>query len=186
MAIQARVTSTDALESFRSSLIIFINRARTSVDEAGDEVRRMRSWLQNDQRLLWEREIRKRAKALDQAQHELRNAQFTGNQESAVHLRQNAVQRAKQALAEAEEKLRRVKKWNQNYEHTTDPAVKKLESFRQFVGDNLPKAVAHLRNIQKALEDYAGADAPASGPGPAETPVHGEPAEIAPTEPPAT
>jgi uncharacterized protein YoxC len=183
MAIQARVTSTDAIESFRACLIVFISKARQSVDEAIDEVRRTRYWLQCDQPLRWEAEIRRRTKALDQAQHELRNVQLAGNQESAVMTRRAAVNRAKQALAEAEEKLRRVKKWNVNYDNSADPVVKKVESFRQFVNDDLAKAVAHLRNVEKALEAYAETGAPASSPGPAAAPASGEPAEPGETAP---
>jgi hypothetical protein len=190
MAIQARVTSTDALESFRAKLIVFLHKARTSVDDVTDEVRRMRSWLQHDQPMRWEGEIRRRTKTLDQAQHELRNAQFAGNQESAVQTRQAAVNRAKQALAEAEDKLRRVKKWNLNYDNTADPIVKRLDSFRGFVTDELPKAVAHLRNVQKVLEAYAETGAPASDSGGAPASAPGEQSEpgesASATEPPVT
>jgi hypothetical protein len=188
MATQARVTSTDALDTFRASLIVFIAKARTCADDAGDEVRRTRSWLQNEQMLRWEGEIRRRAKALDQAQNELRNAQFAGGQQSAVQIRQAAVNRAKQTLAEAEDRVRRVKKWNQNYDNCADPVVKRLEGFNQFITFDLPKAVAHLRNVQKALEAYA--ETGASGSGPAVAPAAGEEAEPGttepPTEPPAT
>jgi DNA repair exonuclease SbcCD ATPase subunit len=181
MAIQAKVTSTDALESFRAKLIVFINKARTSVDDVTDEVRRTRSWLQIDQPSRWEGEIRRRAKALDQAQQELRNAQLGGNQEAAVQTRQAAVNRARQAMAEAEDKLRRVRKWNQNYDNTSDPMVKRLDNLRQFVSDELPKAVAHLRNVQKVLEAYADTDAPDSGSGAAAAPAPGQEAEPAQT-----
>jgi DNA repair exonuclease SbcCD ATPase subunit len=177
MAIQARVTSTDALESFRAKLIVFINKARTSVDDVADEVRRTRSWLQTDQPSRWEGEIRRRAKALDQAQQELRNAQLGGNQEAAVQTRQAAVNRARQAMAEAEDKLRRVRKWNQNYDSMSDPMVKRLDSLRQFVTDELPKAVAHLRNVQKVLEAYAETGAPDSGSDATPNPANGGPTE---------
>jgi hypothetical protein len=160
MAVQARVTSTDALESFRASLIVFMNKARLSVDDAGDEVRRMRSWLQTEQPMRWEGEIRRRAKALDQAEHELRNAKFASAQDSAVQIRQRAVNRAKEALAEAHEKLRRIKKWNLAFDHSAEPVVKRLENFRQFLTGDLPKAVAYLRNVQTALEAYAESGGP--------------------------
>jgi hypothetical protein len=172
MAIQARVTSTDALEMFRAKLVIFISKARVSVDDATDEVRRTRVWLQHDQPMRWQGEIRQRTKKLDQAQHELRNAQFAA-QEAAIQTRQAAVNRAKQALAEAEDKLRRIKKWNLNYDNIADPIVRRLDGFRQFVTDDLPKGVAHLRNIQKALEAYAEANASISGGG-AAAPASGE------------
>ena len=148
----------------------------------------MRSRLQNELPLHWEGEIRRRTKALDQAQHELRNAKMSGNQESAVQLRQATVNRAKQAIAEAEDKLRRIKKWNLNYDSSADPVAKRLENFRQFITSDLAKAVAHLRNVQKALEAYAETNAPSgtvpAAPAPAE---ETQPDEIAaPTETTAT
>jgi predicted DNA-binding protein YlxM (UPF0122 family) len=190
MAIQARVTSTEALELFRAKLIIFLNKARVNVDDVSDEVRRTRAWLQQEQPQRWEGEIRRRAKQLDQAQSDLRNAEFAGNQEATKQSRQAVVNRAKQLLTEAEDKLRRVKKWNQNYDNVSDPYVKKLESFRQIVTEDLPKAIAHLRNIQKALEAYAetGGSLPDSGTAPESAPgEQGAPVEAAPsTEPPVT
>ncbi|HUB68270.1 MAG TPA: hypothetical protein VL981_12360 [Candidatus Methylacidiphilales bacterium] len=190
MAIQARVTSTDALEMFRAKLVIFMGKARVTLDDVTDEVRRTRVWLQHDQPMRWEGEIRRRTKILDQAMHELRNAQFAG-QEAAIQTRQAAVNRAKQGLAEAEDKLRRIKKWNQNYDNISDPIVRRLDGFRGFVTDELPKGAAHLRNIQKALEAYAEANAALQGGG-AAAPASGENEKVesgqaAPaTEPPAT
>ena len=176
MAIQARVTSTEALESFRASLIVFITKARVSVDDVSDEVRRMRSWLQNDQPRLWESEIKKRSKKLEQAQAELQSAQFAGGRESAVMVRQAAVNRAKQAVAEAEDKLRRIKKWSMNYDNATSPIAKKMESFREIVMTDLPKAVAHLDSVQRALEAYAEISAPAGSSGPAIASAPSDPA----------
>jgi predicted DNA-binding protein YlxM (UPF0122 family) len=164
---------------FRAKLIVFITKARQGVDTAIDDVRRMRYWLQSEQPLRWEAEIRRRAKALDQATHELRNAELAGNQESAVVTRRAAVNRARQMLTEAEDKLRRVRKWNSSYDSSTDPIVKKVESFRQFINDDLAKAVSHLRNVEKVLEAYTASGAPASASSSeaGAEPASGEPAE---------
>ena len=43
---QAKVTSTEALGAFRSSLILFIETAGNALDEVRDEVRRTRTWVQ--------------------------------------------------------------------------------------------------------------------------------------------
>ena len=163
MANQARVTSTEALDTFRAHLIIFMNKANRAVDDVNDEVRRTRVWLQHDQRVLWESEFRKREKALAQAEQELMSVRLTGNHETAMIIRQQAVNKAKRALGEAGDKLRRVKAWNQNYDGLADPIVKRLESLRQFLGNDIPKGIAYLVNAQRALDAYAGAGAPASG-----------------------
>src|SRR5271156_6038224 len=131
MANQARVTSTDALESFRASLIVFLGKARRSLDDVGDEVRRTRQWLQHDQRILWEGELRRRTKALEAAQQELMSVRLASHQESALMARQAAVNKAKRALTEAEDKIRKVKTGNQNFDQAADPIVKRLESIRE-------------------------------------------------------
>lgn len=155
MADQAKVTSLDALEHLRSSLIVFINRAQSSVDEVLDEVRRTRMWLLNDQRYHWEREIRKRQKLLDAARTELMSARMSGLRE-VTSPQENAMRKAKEALADAEEKLRNVKRWTRDYEHAVAPLTRKIESLRYFLDHDLPKGLAFLVQAQRTLEEYAG------------------------------
>lgn len=175
MAIQAKVTSTEALESFRASLVVFLAKARKSLDDAGDGVRRTRQWLQHDQRTHWEGELRRRAKQLEQAQQELMSVRLTAtvHQPSAVMNRQMAVDKARRELAEVEGKLRRLKAWNQNYDASTDPIVKRMDKLRQTL-DELPKAISYLVSVQKALDAYAESAGPA-GVLPTETPPPSEP-----------
>jgi len=91
MATHAKVTSVDALEIFRASLIVFLNKAHSALDQASDEIRRTRSWIQHDQRTHWENEMRRRARALAQAEQELLSARMTkaldnlSAQQAAVH-----------------------------------------------------------------------------------------------------
>ncbi len=155
MGTQARVATTDAFESFRASLVVFLGKARRAVDDAGDEVRRTRGWLQHDQYIHWEGELRRRTKLLDQAQQELRSAQFTGNRDSALMQRQAAVTKAMQSVDEAGAKLRCVKKWNQSYDNNADPILKRLEGIRQYLEIDLPKAVAYLNSARETLERYS-------------------------------
>jgi len=176
MANQARVTSTDALESFRASLIVFLGKARRSVDDVGDDVRRTRQWLQHDQRVLWEGELRRRTKALQQAQQELTSVQLASHQESALLARHAAVNKAQRAVSEAEERIRKVKTWSQNFDNRADPIVKRLESLRQVLDQDMPKAISYLAGAQRTLEAYADTPAPATGSEPAAM----TPAETAP------
>ena len=159
MATQAKITSLEALDAFRSSLIVFQSKARRSMDDVGDEVRQTRQWLQHEKRLHWETEIRQRTKKLAQAEQELLSAKLAGHRDALI-VRQAVVQRAKQALAEAEGKLHAVKKWMMQYDSISDPIHKRLDELRQYLEFDLPKAVAYLVNTQKTLESYT--DAPTS------------------------
>jgi len=154
MADQAQVTSFDALEIFRTNLILFLNKARIQVDDAGSGIRRTQGWLQNDQRLYWEREIRRRRRALDQAEAELLNAKMSNLREN-LSVELMAVRRAKKAFVEAEEKLQNVKRWSRNFESCVAPLAKNLESLRGVLDHELPKALSYLLETQKTLESYA-------------------------------
>ena len=168
MADQAQVTSFDALETFRTNLILFLNKARIQVDDAGSGIRRTQGWLQNDQRLYWEREIRRRRRALDQAEAELLNAKMSNLREN-LSVELMAVRRAKKAFVEAEEKLQNVKRWSRNFESCVAPLAKNLESLRGVLDHELPKALSYLLETQKTLESYAeiGTSSDANRPPPA-------------------
>jgi len=165
MATQAKITSTDALETFRAALIVFLAKARRSLDDASDEVRRTRQWLQNDQRVHWEGEFRRRMKKLEQAQQELMSARLgaSANQQSALMARQMAVAKAQHEVTEVEGKLRRLKAWSQNYDTAADPIVKRMERLGQSLAE-LPKAISYLVSVQKTLEAYAESAGPVTMP----------------------
>ena len=177
MAPQAKVTSLEALETLRSSLIVFKAKARRALEEAQAEGVQMRQWLQSDQRTRWEQEIRARAKKLEQAEQELMTARLSGHRE-ALLARQAAVQKLQQAQAEAQAKLRAVKQWAIRYDNTADPVFRRLEELRHFLESDLPQATAFLANARKALEAYAEPGAPGRG---SSTPAAGtEPASPQP------
>lgn len=172
MADQAKVTSLEALEIFRTNLILFLTKAHNRMDEVGDDIRRTRSWIQTDQRLHWEGEIRRRRQALGQAEQELLSAKLSALRENLA-MEMAAVRRAKQALDEAEKKLRNVKQWTRNYETLVQPLAKQLEGLRGALDHEMPLAISSLLQTQKILGAYAEVGAPRSvqkppAPGPEE------------------
>jgi DNA repair exonuclease SbcCD ATPase subunit len=170
MAEQAKVSSLDALEIFRTSLIAFLTRAHQSVDQVGDEIRRTRGWLQFDQRTHWEGEIRKRRKLLDLAEQELFSAKLS-NLRDNISAQQNAVRKAREALEHAEKKLRAVKKWTRDFDGAVEPMTRRIDSLRSVLDFDLPKALAYLVQAQKILEDYAETRPTLSGPPPTAEPT---------------
>jgi hypothetical protein len=168
MADQVKITSVDVLETFRSRLIVFLTKAKRAVDEASDDARRTRNWLYGEQKMFWETQWRKRRKAYDQAQQELVSARFSEFNDSPS-LQQAAVRKTKAALDEAEEKLRKIKAWSRDFDRYAEPVVKKLEGMKHYIEHDLPKAIAHLTQIQRTLaayaETYATSDAPPAGTG---------------------
>jgi predicted S18 family serine protease len=154
MPERAQVHSTDALESFRSHLIVYINQARPALEEAAAEVLRVRSWLENEQRGYWENQIRKRSKALEQAQQALFSARL-GLLRRETAAEQMAFQRAKKALEQAEDKLRAVKKWAREFDSRVQPLLKQTDKLHTVFSNDLVKAVASLTQTINTLAAYA-------------------------------
>ncbi len=153
MAEQVKITSLDALESLRARMIVFMTRARRSLDQVSDEVRQTRQWLQNDRRVYWEDQLRKRRRMLDQAEGELMSARMSEFVDSPT-VQQQAVRKSRLAVEEADEKLRQVKRWTHNFDSTVDPLLKRLETLRYELDHEMPKAVFFLVQVQRTLEDY--------------------------------
>ena len=70
MPQKAVVTSLEAIEDFRSNLVLYLSKARPALEEASAEVFRVRSWIQNEQRAFWEAQVRRRTKELEEARRE--------------------------------------------------------------------------------------------------------------------
>jgi multidrug resistance efflux pump len=153
MADQARISNVDAIESFRSALIVFISKTRQSLEMAQDSVKKARAWLQTEQPAFWSAQIKQRQKRLEQAQQELMSARLSEFVDSPT-VQQMAVRKAKAALEEAQAKLERTKGWARDYDRMVDPLARKLDSLRDYIENDLSLAVVHLVEIQKTIDAY--------------------------------
>jgi len=156
----AHVTSLDALESFRSALVVYLSQARPALEEVSADVLRTRLWVEEEQRLHWEHQMRRRAKALEEAQQTLFSARLSPVRH-ATAADQFAVQRAKQAVAEADLKLKTIKRWARDFDGRVQPLVKQMEKLQTVLAHDMVKAVAYLTEAVKILAAYAEARPPA-------------------------
>jgi len=168
MAQHAKVTSVEAIEAFRSNLIVFLSKARPAVEEVSSEVMRTRLWVQEDQRRYWENQFRIRSRKLERAQGELSSARMSTIQTATV-AQQMEVRRAKEAVEEAQAKLVMLKKWGRELESRAAPLVKQVEQLHGFLCSDMAKAVAYLAQVVKTLEAYADVRSVGGGVPPPET-----------------
>jgi hypothetical protein len=159
MDSQARVGSIEALEGFRAALIRYTERARRALDDVTGEVKRTRGWLEVEQRQKWEGEYRRRARLLEQAEQELYSARMSSLRDDKT-AQQMAVNKARRALAEAEEKLNVLKRWRQAFDARIEVLAKQLESLHETLSRQMPKGVVSLSNSIRLLQDYAEVHAP--------------------------
>ncbi len=153
MSNRAKVSSVEAIEGFRNSLIIYLSKARPSLEDVNTDVARTRSWIENEQRLHWEHEFKRRKHKLEDAQNALFSAELSNLREVSAAERV-AVNKAKAALDEAEVKLRLVKRWNRELSSQLEPLAKQLEHLHTVFSSELPHAIAYLSKTVETLHDY--------------------------------
>jgi len=154
MPEKAHVTSVDAIEEFRTNLVLYVSKARPTVEEVSSDVLRMRMWLQNDQRMTLEALVRRRTKELEAAQAALSSARIAVlRQETSAE--QMAVLRAKRALEEAEAKLKKLKQWNRDFDSQVEPLARQLEKVHTVLSHDMIEAAALLKQMADTLAAYA-------------------------------
>lgn len=154
MSQRAHVTSVEALEAFRSRLIVYMTQARSALEEVSADVVRTRVWLENDQRLYWEKELRRRSRELDEAQQALFSARISNlKQESSME--ELMVHRAKRLLDEGVARHRVVKQWNREFEGRVQPMVKQMEKLHTILSNDLVLATTYLTQAMGTLAAYA-------------------------------
>src|SRR5277367_2963431 len=153
MASAAQITSVEAIETFRARLVVYLAQMRPLMDEISHEALQARLWLENDQQRFWQDQFRRRYRKLEEARQELFAAKLSDLQEaSALHYM--AVQRAQRAVAEAENKLAVIKKWNFEIEDRTAPFTRQIDQLQGFLAQDMSRAVAFLDQVLAALAAY--------------------------------
>lgn len=158
MSIRADVRSLDAIEAFRGNLAKYLERARATLDEVDAEVVRTRSWLESDQKTYLMNQVRIRSRELEetkQARFNVNLSAFRGEQSSRM-----AVHRSERLLREAEDKVKVLKRWCGKYDNKVEPLKRQVDRLRNVLDYDLPRAIAHLANIVRTLDEYAATPPP--------------------------
>jgi hypothetical protein len=179
MSHHAQVKSVEALAAFRTTLVLYRDKAIRTLDDVREEVVRTRTWLETDRQLHWRRLIRDREARLAQADQELLTARLSGHPE-AIQDRRMAVYRARAALEEAQQGLGRVRHWLNHYQSEIDPRLKPLLHLRQFLATDTEQALNYLANSTTILAEYSAPGTPAPS-NSAPSPVSVSPNTPAPT-----
>jgi len=169
MPEQAHVTSLEAIEAFRTSLILYVSKARPTLEEVSADVLRTKLWLENDQRMQLEGQVRRRTRELEQAEQALSSARMS-NLREATAADQMAVHKARRAREEAEAKLKNLKRWHREFDSRVEPLVKQLEKLHTLLANDMLQANAYLAQVTDTLAAYAEVAPPgtAAAPQPAE------------------
>ncbi len=154
----AHVTNLEALERFRSSLVLFLERANLVLDEVSEETKRTRVWLQTEQRLKLAQETKRRERELERLEQELFSARLSDLAQKKTGA-QMQVNQKRRELRELEETRRRADAWLRNYDSTIEPEARKVEKLRHHLDTDMARAVVFLTEAVRQLDAYASGDA---------------------------
>ena len=157
----ARVTSLDALRNFKAALQLFAEDSTIALSEASSDAQRGVWYVANDCKAHWTRELKKRNEKLQQAKAELFKKQLESNdtRTSAVVERKN-VQKWEAAVAQAEQKLQRIKHWSNALERDFMLFKAGVQGMSNIVASDIPSATARIERMIKSLEEYIHLAAP--------------------------
>ena len=146
MSDSARVESTDAIKEFRIYLTKFQEKATLALGDADSDVNRISRWLEGEAMNHWTSTIRKRQEELLKAEEAFRFKRLykdaSGSMPSAVE-EQKAVQVAKKKLADVQEKLANVKRWNRQLQKEVVLYRGGVSRFNIQVASGVPAAVGN-------------------------------------------
>ena len=165
MRSEVDVKSLDALRDAKNALVEFREVCGVALSESYADVHRTVAWLQNDRRMYWQTQIRKRNETLAQAKSELFRAQLSATESNPTCMDQKrAVAKAERGVAEAHEKVNRIKKWLMLLDREVMLFKGQCQQMARTVEGDIPRGEARLELLMDKLDKYMQVRAPESGP----------------------
>jgi hypothetical protein len=160
---KAKVDSLEVLKSFRAALWKFGETSMAALAEAEGEVHRTMVWLETEQLIYWQNEIRKRHDWVEKCKEAYRQKTLfkdaAGTKSSGFDERK-ALEKANRALEEAEEKYANVQKYVRILQKELQNFTGSLQRFSTDVSSVLPMTVAKLEKMYGQLEAYVNLSVP--------------------------
>lgn len=150
----AHVTNLESLERFRSSLVLFLERANLILDEVGEEVKRTRIWLQTEQRLKLALEMKRIHRELEMLEAELFSARLSDLAQKKTGV-QMLVNQKRRETRELEETQRKVAGWLRGYDSIVETEANKVEKLRHHLDTDMVRAVTYLKEAILQLNAYS-------------------------------
>jgi hypothetical protein len=157
MSPGAKVRSIDAVEAMASSVTVFGDETSAALADLELEIRRAVEWIRHDRKLYWEKEVREGWDRVASARTELERCQVlhkvADHRPSCIE-EKKALQRAKQRLDVAQQKVKLVRQWAHAVEKEVNECRAAVGQLAQWLQGELPKAVTTLHRMTAALEHY--------------------------------
>ncbi len=160
MSESARVNSLDALKALHATLAEYRPEAQEALGAAQMEIRRTLAFL-NDQLKHWLRQVDKRREDVNRARSDLAHARALRQGERSGYVEQEiALNKARQRLREAEEKVVMVKRWLLRLPQDINEYEGPARRLSGFLDGELKQGITVLENKIAVLEAYMAVKTP--------------------------
>ena len=161
MGSSANVKSIESIYRFRADLQDFEDNVRQTLDILRSELKRAVDYFESDRATYWPAQVRKASDRLAQARIDLERCQVTTRPEEgpSCYEEKKALQRAKQRLHHAEQKVKATRKWVRTVKREVDEFQTRLAQLTYLADSELPRARALLLRLAQRLERYAASTA---------------------------
>jgi len=157
----ANVTSIEALGELRAALCCFGDKAAEAVCAADAEIHRTVDWL-GDQLGYWQHEVRRWEDEVFRARGELSRRRMLriGDRPPDCSEQEEVLERARQALAHAEDQVERTRRWHRLWQEAVIEYQGPVGQLKSLLEGDLPRAIALLERKIETLDSYVGLTAP--------------------------
>jgi hypothetical protein len=156
MSESAKVTSVEAIGTFRVQLCKFCEEVREALCAIDMEARRVLDWLAHDQPRYWRDAVRDAHEELNHAKTDLFRRRLAGiNGEMPECTEQkDAIRRAQRRLEEAEDRIEKCRRWCQLIQRAKEEYDGPARQLAALVEGDPPDSVALLGQVLDRLDDY--------------------------------
>lgn len=158
---RADIESFEALRDLRVALLKFAAGAQSALSEAIGQLARAHRWLDQEQSMFWQQQIRLRREKLEEANRLLRHKKLRSPRDvaapSAVE-EERALIAAQRAVEEAYKKAKLVKRWLPQLEKESLTFRGATAGLIHAAEADVPRAVAALDRMLDSLEAYTTID----------------------------
>lgn len=163
MSGQVDVRSIDTLAFIKAALASYGYESGQALSEIEIEGRRSVDWIVSDQASYWKGESRRCADLVNKAIKDLEHCRtfkkVGDNTPSCVEEKKN-LDKARRLLERAERKQEAVRRWTPVVQQQFREACVRLVHFREVVDVRVPRAIARIERMLKALEAYGSVASP--------------------------
>jgi hypothetical protein len=156
MSSQASVKSIDTLKDLRVALALYSEDTLGAIGSVEAEVRRTLRWLQEEQPVYWQNQIKRRREEVSSARAEVfkKNLQKRADYNPPMSEQKDNLRKAEASLQDAEKRLAAVKKWQPLFKHAVLEYHASVQRIKDISAGDVPRAVNLLSRMIDSLEAY--------------------------------